>query len=70
MQKLSVAALMIVSLTVPVLAEETFYVVFDNTLKGCTVVTGEPTDKVRYKVLGTYKPEAEAENAMPLLDEC
>jgi len=70
MQKLSVAALMIVSLTVPVLAEETFYVVFDNTLKGCTVVTGEPTDKVRYKVLGTYKSEAEAENAMPLLDEC
>jgi hypothetical protein len=70
MRKPSIAALVIVSFTVPVLAAETFYVIFDNTLKGCTVVTAEPSDKVRYKVLGTYKSEDEAEKAMPSLKEC
>jgi hypothetical protein len=33
-------------------------------------VTSEPSDKVRFKVLGTYKSEAEAEKAMPSLKEC
>jgi hypothetical protein len=70
MQKPLIAAFMIVSFTVPVLAADTFYVIFDNALKGCTVVTAEPTDTVRYKVLGTYKSEDEAEKAMPSLKEC
>ena len=70
MQKPLIAAFLIMSFTVPTLAVETFYVIFDNTLKGCTVVTAEPSDKTRYKVLGTYKSEAEAENAMPTLKEC
>jgi hypothetical protein len=62
--------MIVMSFTLPVLAAETFYVISDNTLKGCTVVTTEPSDKVRYKVLGTYKSEAEAEKAMPSLKEC
>jgi hypothetical protein len=70
MHKRLIAVLVIVSLTVPVLAAETFYVIYDNTLQGCTVVTAEPSDKSRYKVLGTYKSEAEAEKAMPSLKEC
>jgi hypothetical protein len=70
MRKPLIAALIIVSLTVAVLAQETFYVVFDNTLNGCTVVTAEPSDKVRYKALGTYKSEAEAEKAIPSFKEC
>ena len=70
MQKRLIGALVIVSFTVPVLAAETFYVIFDNSLKGCTALTAEPSDKMRYKVLGTYKSEAEAENAMPTLKEC
>lgn len=70
MQKPLLAALVIVSFTMPGLGAETFYVIFDNTLKGCTVVTAEPSDKSRYKVLGTYKSEAEAEKAMPSLKEC
>ena len=70
MQKPLIAAFLIMSFTVPTLAAETFYVIFDNTLKGCTVVTAEPSDKVRFKVLGTYKSEAEAEKAMPSLKEC
>jgi hypothetical protein len=70
MQKLVIAVFLIVSLIVPVLAEETFYIIFDKTLKGCTIGTAEPSDKVRYKVLGTYKSEAEAEKAIPSLKEC
>ena len=70
MQKPLIAAFLIVSFTVPILAAETFYVIFDNTLKGCTVVTSKPSDKVRFKVLGTYKSEAAAEKAMPSLKEC
>jgi hypothetical protein len=70
MQKPLIAVLLIVSFTVPVLAEETFYIIFDKTLKGCTIVTAEPSDKVRYKVLGTYKSEAEAEKAIPSRKEC
>jgi hypothetical protein len=58
MQKPLIAVLLIVSFTVPVLAEETFYIIFDKTLKGCTIVTAEPSNKVRYKVLGTYKSDA------------
>ena len=70
MRKSLIATLMVVNFTIPVLAAETFYVIFDKTLKGCTVVTAEPSDKSRYKVLGTYNSEAEAENAMPTLKEC
>jgi len=65
MQKLLIAAFLIVSLTVPVLAEETFYIVFDNTLNGCTIVTAEPSDKGRYKVLGTYKSEPKLRRLYP-----
>jgi hypothetical protein len=70
MHRRLIAAVVIVSFTVPVLGAEIFYVIYDNTLKGCTVVTAEPSDKTRYKVLGTYKSEAEAEEAMPALKEC
>jgi len=59
MPKSLIVALIAVSLTVPVLAAETFYVIFDNTLKGCTVVTSEPSDKIRYKVLGKYNSETD-----------
>ena len=65
MPKSLIVALIAVSLTVPVLAAETFYVIFDNTLKGCTVVTSEPSDKIRYEVLGKYNSETDAEKAMP-----
>jgi len=70
MRNTFIAALILVSSAFPILAAETFYVIFDKTLKGCTVVTAEPSDKSRYKVLGTYNSEAEAENAMPTLKEC
>jgi hypothetical protein len=33
-------------------------------------VTSEPTDMERYKVLGKYKSNVEAEKAIALLKEC
>ena len=70
MQNHLLAAVLLVSFTVPALAAETFYIIFDTTLKGCTIATVEPSDKTRYKVLGKYKSNAEAEMAIPSMREC
>ena len=70
MQRYFIAAMLVVCLAAPVLAEETFYIVYDSTMKGCTIVTTEPTDKARYKVVGTYKSNPEAEKAIASMKEC
>ena len=70
MQRHLVAAALVVSFTVPALSAETVYIIFDNTLKGCTIATAEPTDQIRYKVLGKYKSNAEAEKAIASMKEC
>jgi hypothetical protein len=70
MQKYLIVALLPMSFVVSVLAAETFYIVFDATLHGCTIATAEPTDKTRYKVLGTYKSEGEAKKAIASIKEC
>lgn len=70
MQKYLIAAVLVVSFVAPVLAVETFYIIFDNTLNGCTIATAEPTDKTRYKVLGKYKLNVEAEKAIGSMKEC
>jgi hypothetical protein len=70
MQKYLIAAVLVVSFTFPVLATETFYIIFDNTLKGCTITTDEPTDTTRYKVLGRYRSNVDAERAIGSMKEC
>ena len=70
MQKYLITALLVVSLTAPVLAVETFYIVFDDAMKGCTITTTEPADKTRYKVIGKYNLEAEAQKAIASMKEC
>ena len=70
MQKHLIAAVLLVSFAGSVLAAETFYIVFDATMHGCTIATAEPTDKTHYKVLGTYKSEAEAKKAIASMKEC
>ena len=70
MQRYFIAAMLVICLAAPVLAEETFYIVYDSTMKGCTILTTEPTDKARYKVVGKYKTNAEAEKAIASLKEC
>ena len=69
MQKYLLAVVLGVSFVSAVLAAETFYIVFDATLHGCTIATAEPLDKTE-KVLGTYKSEAEAEKAIASMKDC
>ena len=68
-----VAAALVVGLTSPVLAVETFYIMFDNSMKGqkgaCSVMTTKPTD-AKYKMMGEYKSQADADAAMKTMKEC
>jgi hypothetical protein len=73
MKKYLIAAALIVGFSVPALAVETFYIMFDNTMKGagaCSIMTSEPTDKNRYKMMGKYGSKADAEAAMHSMKEC
>jgi hypothetical protein len=70
MQKHLIATVLLVSFAGSALAAEAFYIVFDATMHGCTITTAEPTDKTQYKVLGTYKSEAEAKKAIASMKEC
>ncbi len=70
MQKYLIAAVLLASFADSVLAAEMFYIIFDATMRGCTIATAEPTDKTHYKVLGTYKSKAEAEKAIASMKEC
>jgi hypothetical protein len=73
MKKLLVAASLIVGFSAPVLAVETFYIMFDNSMKGqpgaCSIVTSKPADG-KYKMMGEYKSKAHAESAMKTMKEC
>ena len=70
MHKYLIATVLLLSFAGSVLAAETFYIVFDATMHGCTIATAEPTDKTQYKVLGTYKTETEAKKAIASKKEC
>jgi hypothetical protein len=70
MQNNLIAAVLLLSFAGSVLAAETFYIVFDATMHGCTIETAEPTDKTHYKVLGTYKSETDAKTAIASMKEC
>ena len=45
MQKYLIAAVLLVGFVAPVFAAETFYIVFDATLHGCTIATAEPAEQ-------------------------
>ncbi len=70
MHKYLIAAVLLGSFAGSVFATDTFYIVFDATMHGCTIATAEPTDKTNYKVLGTYKSKAEVEKAIASMKEC
>ena len=73
MKKYLLTAALIVGFSTPVLAVETFYVMFDNTMKGgkggCTIMTEVPTGS-QYKNMGKYGSKADAEAAMKTMKEC
>ena len=69
MKKYLVALALIFGFSAPAMAVETFYVMFDNSMKGCSVMTTKPTD-AKYKMMGEYKSQAEADAAMKTMKEC
>jgi hypothetical protein len=72
MKKHLVAAALVVGFATPVLAVETFYIMFNNSMKGqpgaCKVMTSKPTGD--YKMMGEYKSQAEADAAMKTMKDC
>ena len=70
MKKHLIAVALIVGVAAPALAVETNFVMFDNTMKGCVIMTTEPTDTARYKMMGKYATKAEAKAAMATMKEC
>ena len=73
MKKYLIAAALVVGFATPVLAVETFYIMFDNSMKGqkgaCSVMTAKSTD-AKYKMMGEYKSQADADAAMKTMKEC
>ena len=70
MKKYLIAASVIAGIAAPAFAVETNFIMFDNTMKGCTIMTSEPSDTARYKMMGKYGSRAEAEAAMKTMKEC
>jgi hypothetical protein len=64
------AAVLIASLATPAFAVETFFIMFDNTMKGCTIMNSQPSDTHRYKLMGKYGSKADAETAMHSMKGC
>jgi hypothetical protein len=67
---LLVAAILTSGAIASVQAEDMFYIVYDKTMHGCTIVTTEPSDTSRYKTEGRYKIKSEAERAITSIKEC
>ena len=42
-----------------------FYIVYDKTMRGCTIVTTEPSDKTRYKRRAYTKPKLKLRKQSP-----
>ena len=70
MKKYLIAAALIVSFSAPVLAVETNFIMFDNTTKKCVIMTSEPSDTTRYKMMGKYDSADAAHKAMASMKEC
>ena len=70
MKKYLVAAALVVGLTSPVLAADTFYLMSDKTAKKCSVSKSAPTPSEQFSMMGQYGSEAEAMTAMSKMAEC
>jgi hypothetical protein len=70
MKKYLTAAVLIVSFASPVLAADTFYIMFDKTAKKCSVSKSAITPSEQFSMMGQYGSEAEAMTAMSKMKEC
>jgi opacity protein-like surface antigen len=69
MKKYLVAAALIVAFATPALAAD-YYVALRIGGGGCEVMSTEPTDTKKNKMMGKYSSEAQAKAAMATLKEC
>jgi len=70
MKKYLIATALIVGFASPLLAADTFYVMFDKTAKKCSISKSAPTDTEKFSMMGQYGSEAEAMTAMHKMAEC
>ena len=69
MKKYLVAATLIVAFATPALADE-IYVMLEMSSKKCVTMKTKPSDMHKYKMLGKYPTQGEAETAMHTMTEC
>ena len=69
MKKYFIAAALIVAFATPALADEIF-VMLDMSTKKCVTMAANPNDTKKYKMLGKYPTQGEAETAMHTMTEC
>ncbi len=69
MKKYLIAATLIVAFASPALADEIF-VMYDMGAKKCVTMRTHPNDMKKYKMLGKYPTQGEAETAMHTMTDC
>jgi len=70
MTKYLIAAIMLISLCAPVLAQAgPFYIMFDKKTNKCVMMTKAPSG-FRYKMLGSYASAKKAHAAMAGMAKC
>ncbi|HEX9753071.1 MAG TPA: hypothetical protein VGA46_06440 [Methyloceanibacter sp.] len=70
MKKYLLAATLICAFAVPVVAADSFYIVFDKTTKTCSMARSAPTDTEKFSMMGIYGSEADAHMAMAGMTKC
>ena len=72
MKKYLIAATLIFGFSAPSWATETFYIMFDNSMKGhpgaCSIMTSKPGG--HYTMLGHYGSKSAAKHAMHSMAQC
>ena len=70
MKKYLLAATLIGAFAAPVLAMDSYYVVFDKATKTCSMSKSAPTDTEKFSMMGIYGSEADAHMAMKGMMAC
>lgn len=70
MKRILLAATLITAFAAPALAMDSFYIVFDNTTKTCSMSKTAPTDTEKFAMMGSYGSKADAHMAMAGMVRC
>lgn len=70
MKKILLAATLMSAFAVPALAMDSFYIVFDNTTKKCSMSKTAPTDTEKFSMMGSYSSKHDAHMAMAGMTRC